>query len=74
MRAMTRFCLTNPRLDVDLTVETTLPTMVDVWMGGRDMREALRAGAITLAGRAALTREFPRWLLLSLFAKIPAAA
>jgi len=66
-------CLTNPRLDVDLTVETTLPTMVDVWMGGRDVRAAIRAGAITLAGSAALTHDFPTWLLLSIFAKIPAA-
>ena len=47
--------------------------MVDVWMGGRNVREAIRAGAITLAGSAALTREFSTWLLLSVFAKIPAA-
>jgi DNA-binding HxlR family transcriptional regulator len=68
-------CLTNPGLEVELTVETTLPTMVDVWMGDRDVREAVRGGAIELKGAPGLTRTFPSWLLLSPFAKVerPAA-
>ena len=64
-------CLTNPGLEVELTVETTLRTMVDVWMGDRDVREAVRGGAIELKGAAGLTRTFPNWLLLSPFAKVP---
>jgi DNA-binding HxlR family transcriptional regulator len=66
-------CFTNPGLDVALSVETTLQTMVDVWMGDRDVREAIRAGAISLDGAPALARTFPRWLLLSKFAKIERA-
>jgi DNA-binding HxlR family transcriptional regulator len=63
-------CLTNPGLEVELTVETTLATMVDVWIGDRDVRDAVRDGAIELKGSPGLTRSFPRWLLLSPFAKV----
>lgn len=63
-------CLTNPGLDVELTVETTLRTMVDVWMGDRDVSEAVRGGAIELKGTPELTQTFPSWLLLSPFAKV----
>jgi DNA-binding HxlR family transcriptional regulator len=61
-------CLTNPGFEIQLTVETTLRTMVEVWMGDRDVREALRAGEIELKGPAKLTRSFPSWLLRSPFA------
>ena len=37
-------CLTNPGLEVELTVETTLRTMVDVWMGDRDVGDAVGGG------------------------------
>jgi len=67
-------CLTDPRLDVELTVETTLRTMVDVWMGDRDARDAVGSGEIALKGAPQLTRAFPSWLLLSAFAKIERAA
>lgn len=67
-------CLTDPRLDVELTVETTLRTMVEVWMGDRDARDAVGSGAIVLKGVPELTRAFPGWLLLSPFAKIERAA
>jgi DNA-binding HxlR family transcriptional regulator len=63
-------CLTNPGFDVELTVETTLRTMVDVWMGGASVKDAMRAGSIELKGPAQLTRAFPRWLMLSPFAKV----
>lgn len=68
-------CLTNPRLEVELTVETTLRTMVDVWTGDRDVREAISGGEIELKGAPEVTRAFPSWLLLSPFAKVerPAA-
>lgn len=65
-------CLTNPGFDVALTVETKLRTMVEVWMGERNVKQALAEKAIELDGPGALTRVFPSWLLLSSFA--PAAA
>jgi DNA-binding HxlR family transcriptional regulator len=73
-RPQIELCLTNPRLDVDLTVETTLRTMVEVWMGDRDVREAVREGEIELKGAPGLSRTFPSWLLLSPFAKVKAVA
>ena len=66
-------CLTDPRLDVELTVETTLRTMVDVWMGDRDVDDAVGGGQIVLKGPSELTRTFPSWLLLSPFAKVERA-
>lgn len=66
-------CLTNPGFDVDLTVETTLPTMVDVWMGDRKVTEEIERGSIKLEGTPHLTRNFPSWLMLSPFAKVERA-
>jgi DNA-binding HxlR family transcriptional regulator len=63
-------CLTNPGFPVELTVETTIRTMVEVWMGERDLRESLRAGAIQLQGAPGLVRAFPSWLLLNVFASV----
>jgi DNA-binding HxlR family transcriptional regulator len=66
-------CLTNPGLEVGLTVETTLHTMVAVWMGDRDLHEAIQSGAIDLKGNPTLVRAFPGWLLLSSFAAVAPA-
>ena len=63
-------CLTNPGHPVQLTVETTLRTMVDVWMGQRDLREALERGDIQLQGASRLVRAFPSWLRLNTFAGV----
>ena len=63
----------RPGIDVELTVETTLRTMVDVWMGDRDVRDAVGGGQIALKGAPELTRAFPSWLLLSPFAKVERA-
>jgi DNA-binding HxlR family transcriptional regulator len=67
-------CMTNPGVGVELTVETKLRTMVEVWMGDRDVRDAVRRGEIELKGAPEATRSFPNWLLLSPFAKVRPAA
>ena len=69
-RPKIELCLTNPGFDVELTIETTLRTMVDVWMGSRNVKEAVRAGSIDVKGPARMARSFPNWLLLSPFAKV----
>jgi DNA-binding HxlR family transcriptional regulator len=69
-RPEVELCLTNPGFDVALTIETKLRTMVEVWMGERNLKHALAEKAIELDGPAALTRAFPSWLLLSSFAHI----
>lgn len=63
-------CLTNPGLEVALTVETTARTLAEVWLGDRDVRAALRERAIELKGPKQLTRAFPGWLKLSPFAGV----
>jgi DNA-binding HxlR family transcriptional regulator len=67
-------CLTNPGFAVALTVETKLRTMVEVWMGERNVKEALAEKAIELDGPSPLSRAFPSWLLLSTFAPSRAAS
>jgi DNA-binding HxlR family transcriptional regulator len=69
-------CLTNPGLEVELAVETTIRTMAEVWMGERPIQAALAEGAIELKGAPKLARALPGWLLLSSFAgvDVPATA
>jgi len=64
-------CLTNTGFEVQLTVETTIRTMVEVWVGDRPISSAVRDGAISLTGASKLVRDFPRWLKLSPFASVP---
>jgi DNA-binding HxlR family transcriptional regulator len=64
-------CLTNPGFEVELTVETTIRTMVEVWLGDRKLDGAVRDGTISLQGTPKLVRGFPRWLKLSPFASVP---
>jgi hypothetical protein len=59
---------------VQLTVETTIRTMVEVWLGDRALKSAVSDGAISLTGAPKLVREFPRWLKLSPFASVPLPA
>jgi DNA-binding HxlR family transcriptional regulator len=61
-------CLTHPGREVALRVETTLPVMVDVWMGRKKLREAMLSKAIECHGPSRLKRDFPSWLLLNNFA------
>ena len=63
-------CLTNPGLEVELSIETTLRTMVEVWRGDRPFQEAVKAGAIELKGTPRLARAVPAWLLFSRFASV----
>lgn len=63
-------CLTNPGYDVDLSIETTLRTMVEVWRGELEVKQALHTGKLELKGKPRLCRRFPSWLLLSVFADV----
>lgn len=58
-------CLTWPGHDTDLTVTAGIRALVDVWMGARDVREAIRSGDLTLEGSRALAKSFPEWFGLS---------
>jgi DNA-binding HxlR family transcriptional regulator len=66
-------CFTPAGFTPDLTVETDVRTLTEVWMGYQDLAACLRAHKVRLLGPPALKRAFPTWLMLSAFAAIPAA-
>jgi DNA-binding HxlR family transcriptional regulator len=62
-------CYTPLGFDEDLTVDTDVRTLTEVWMGYIPLREALRSKRITLEGPPALRRGFASWLALNVFAE-----
>lgn len=61
-------CLTNPGFEVDLTLDTDVRTLTEVWMGNLALKQCLRNRSIVLEGPSDLKRSFPDWLALSFFA------
>jgi len=64
-------CLSDPGFEVDVCVDADLAAMAKVWLGDLPFAEAVRQKKIKLTGASALVREFPDWLLLSQFARVP---
>ena len=64
-------CTRDPGGETNLRIATTLKDFVEVWLGRRPLRAAIRAGDVRLQGPSALKRAFPSWLLLSM--SIPGA-
>jgi DNA-binding HxlR family transcriptional regulator len=58
-------CLKPPGFEPDLIVHADLTNFYRVWLGRIDYPAAVRSGALTFEGSAALVREFPRWLMWS---------
>ena len=67
-------CLQNPGYEIDLQVQTKARTMVEVWLGDRDLSKAMRSGDVEVSGPRALRQGFPGWLKLSMFASAPRVA
>lgn len=67
-------CYTPSGFTPDLTVESDVRTLTEVWMGYQDLQLALRAQTIRLLGPPGLKRAFPSWLMLSSFAGVPVTA
>lgn len=65
-------CWQDPGHDVDLSVETDLRTMTQIWRGDIRYGEVLRRKEIELHGPTQLRRSFPDWLGLSIFAPVEA--
>ncbi len=63
-------CWQDPGYPVDLSVDSTVRTMIDIWMGRVRFPEALRRREIVLRGPTELRRSFPEWLGLSFFASV----
>ena len=64
-------CLTDPGHDVDVEVAGHVETMVDYWMGRRDLMGAVRSGDLALTGPRPLVRALPTWFNRSTFAPVP---
>lgn len=58
-------CFTDPGFDVDVTVESSLSVLYQVWVGVVALRTALRDGLVTLTGQREAVRRLPDALLLS---------
>jgi DNA-binding HxlR family transcriptional regulator len=54
-------CITDPGIEVDVTVTADLRALTKVWMGEVPFREYIRDGAIDLQGPSSLTRRIPDW-------------
>ena len=63
-------CDADPGYPVAVTVTGSLRRMVEIWRGDVSWADALRSGAVTIAGPAALRRAVPRWFTLSAFAPV----
>jgi DNA-binding HxlR family transcriptional regulator len=54
-------CMTDPGIDVDVTVTADLRALTRVWMGESTFRRSMRDGGIELSGPSKLTRRIPDW-------------
>lgn len=63
-------CIKPTGFDVDLHVATRVRILAEVWRGIRPVRQEIASGRIRLEGDDGLKRDFPKWLLLSAFAKV----
>lgn len=64
-------CLTHPGFDVDLEVESSVVTMIRVWLGRQTLKAAIRSKELRVSDRKWIA-ELPKWLKLSPFAAVPA--
>ena len=63
-------CTEDPRKEVDLYINSSVRTIVEVWAGGLDMRTALRNGSIKAHGSRHLIRTMPDWFGMCLYKEV----
>ncbi len=61
-------CLQHPGFDVDLEVTVETSTLYRVYLGRAELRDAIRAGRLTMTGPRTLQRGFGHWFTWSAFA------
>jgi DNA-binding HxlR family transcriptional regulator len=66
-------CVFDPGFDIDVIVTADTVTLHKVWMERTTLKEALRNEFVTLEGSRELTRAFPSWFKLSVFAETSSA-
>ncbi len=60
-------CTEDPGKDVDLYINSSVRTMIEVWEGDVDMRTALRNGSVKAHGLRHLIRTMPEWFGVCLY-------
>jgi DNA-binding HxlR family transcriptional regulator len=70
-RSVVDICVRDPGFEVDLYLDADLTAMVKVHLGDLAFAEALRTKQIRMSGMPGVIRQFPSWLLLSAYAKVP---
>ncbi len=63
-------CTEDPGKDVDLYVNSSVRTIVEVWEGDLDMRTALRNESINAHGLRHLVRSMPDWFGVCLYQEV----
>ena len=63
-------CTEDPGKDVDLYVNSSVRTIVQVWEGDLDMRTALRKGSIKAHGSRHFIRTMPDWFGVCLYKEV----
>lgn len=64
-------CTSDPGLDVDVYITTTVKEMTEAWLGRSSYRRAKAEGNFDAVGPAVLTRNINVWLQNSVFADLP---
>lgn len=63
-------CEVDLGYDVDVTVDTDLRTMTEVWIGQASLAGTVRTGALRVTGPAGLRRRLPGWLGLGVYGDV----
>jgi DNA-binding HxlR family transcriptional regulator len=66
-RGQPSVCVTHPGMDVDVVVSMATPTLSRVFNGFDSWPDAVRSGAIEVAGPPTLVKALPRWFAWSPF-------
>ena len=66
-------CTENPGKEVDIYVNTSVRSMVEIWQGNLDIKTALGEQVIKAIGNKALIRSLPDWLGICQYAHIKPA-
>ena len=64
-------CVTDPGFEVDLYLDADLAAMTRVWLGDLAFADAVRQKKIRMSGMPGMVRQFPSWLPVSPYAKVP---
>jgi len=67
-------CNTDPGLDVDVYISTTVKAMTEAWLGRSSYRQAKADGNFEIIGPPALTRNIRSWLGDCVFSGLPGPA